>query len=83
MSLGELQNKKIVVLDFERNIQTSQGDGRYVVQFEMNGKKAKFITNSEEMKSDLEQAESIGKIPFKTTIKRVVFGDNKVKYIFA
>ncbi|OAV72854.1 hypothetical protein Barb6_00756 [Bacteroidales bacterium Barb6] len=51
--LGNLQNCEITVLDFETEIKTREGKGRYVVQYEPDGAKAKFITNSEEMKSIL------------------------------
>lgn len=50
--LGELQNRTIIVLDFEKGVKTKEGEGRYVVhfQFEDDGKEGKFFTNSEELK---------------------------------
>ena len=42
--LGQLQNCKICVLDFETDIKTKEGEGRYVVQYELDGQKGKFIT---------------------------------------
>ncbi|MDD4115867.1 MAG: reverse transcriptase domain-containing protein [Massilibacteroides sp.] len=81
--LGDLQNCEIVVLDYETDIKTKQGDGRYVIQYEQNGQKGKFITNSEEMKSILDQIREAGELPFKAVIKREVFGQNKIKYNFS
>ncbi|KAA6339864.1 Group II intron-encoded protein LtrA [termite gut metagenome] len=80
--LGNLQNCEITVLDFETEIKTKEGEGRYVVLFELNEVKGKFITNSEEMKSILDQVKTINELPFKTIIRRKIFGQNKSKYIF-
>lgn len=49
--LGNLQNCKVTIVDFETDIKTKQGEGRYVVQYELDGLKGKFITASEEMKT--------------------------------
>lgn len=56
MRLMEILNIPIKVLDFETNVKTSQGDGRYCVLFEMNGSKYKFITNCFNLKDVLDQA---------------------------
>ena len=80
--LSNLQNCKITVVDFETGITTKQGDGRYVVQYEMDGQRGKFITASEEMKNILDQIKELGELPFETTIKREIFGGNKTKYNF-
>lgn len=85
--LSDLQNCEIIVHDFERDIPTRYskeegGGGRYVVQIEYNNERKKFITNSDEMKNILEQVAAAGALPFKTTIKRESFGQNKAKYVF-
>lgn len=38
--LGNLQNCKVTIVDFETDIKTKQGEGRYVVQYELDGQKA-------------------------------------------
>lgn len=81
--LGNLQNCKVTILDFETDIKTKQGEGRYVVQYEMDGQKGKFITASEEMKNILDQIKEMGELPFETVIKREMFGGNKTKYVFS
>lgn len=81
-SLSLLQNCEIKVLDFERGIKTKEGGGRYVIQYEYEGQKSKFITASEEMKNILDQISEAGELPFVTTIRRVIFGGNKTKYQF-
>ena len=80
--LSNLQNCKITVVDFETDIKTKQGDGRYVVQYEMDGQKGKFITASDEMKNILDQIKEMGELPFETVIRREIFGGNKTKYNF-
>jgi hypothetical protein len=82
VKLGDLQNCEVVVHDFETDIATREGEGRYVVQIEHEGRRKKFITNSEEMKDILEQVRAADALPFKTIIKREVFGQNKNKYVF-
>lgn len=81
--LGNLQNCKVTIVDFETDIKTKQGEGRYVVQYEMDGQKGKFITASEEMKNILDQIKELGELPFETIIKRETFGGNKTKYVFS
>ena len=84
--LGDLQNCEVIVHDFETDIPTKyskeEGGGRYVVQIEYNNERKKFITNSEELKNILNQVRAADALPFKTTIKREVFGQNKTKYVF-
>ena len=70
-------------MDFETDIKTKQGEGRYVVQYELDGQKGKFITASEEMKNILDQIKEMGELPFETVIKRETFGGNKTKYVFS
>lgn len=85
--LGDLQNKKIIIEDYEKNITTKEGDGRYVVKFrdpEIGGLgEGKYFTNSEEMKQMLDKISELDDgFPFETTIKRQIFGKGKIKYIF-
>lgn len=81
--LRQLVNVRIEVLDFERDVQTKNGL-RHLVQFRdtRNGSLSKFFTACDEMKSNLEQIEAMGELPFCTTIAAEYFGDNKVKYKF-
>lgn len=80
--LGSLTNCEIIVHDFETDIKTKMGEGRYVIEFEMDDKRKKFMTDSEEMKDILDQVKEVGELPFRTTIKRVPYGNGKVKYTF-
>lgn len=82
--LGDLQNRTIVVEDYETGVKTREGEGRYVVKFSSeelgNGK---FFTNSEEMKQMLDKIAGIKDgFPFRTTIERQSFGKGNTKYSF-
>ena len=83
--LAGVQNIAIEVHDFQSDMKTPHGDGRYLVSFKYkdSGEWAKFFTASEEMKNILDQISDIEDgFPFETTIKSERFDGNKVKYSF-
>lgn len=83
VSLNDVQNRTIVVKDFETGISTKEGPDRYVVLFEdERGQEAKFITNSGEMKQILDKVAEVDELPFRTTIVRKRMAENKCKYCF-
>lgn len=85
MRLGALQNKEIEIHDYQDDMTTSHGDGRYLVSFKdkVSGEWGKFFTSSEEMKNILDQVSDMEDgFPFETTIESEVFDGNKVKYKF-
>ncbi len=85
MRLSALQNKTIEVHDYETDVTTGHGDGRYIVSFRdpKTQEWGKFFTASEEMKSILDQISDIEDgFPFETIIESEVFDGNKVKYKF-
>lgn len=85
MRLGALQNKEIEIHDYQDDMTTSHGDGRYLVSFKdkATGEWGKFFTSSEEMKNILDQVSDMEDgFPFETTIESEVFDGNKVKYKF-
>lgn len=85
MRLGALQNKEIEIHDYQDDMTTSHGDGRYLVSFKdkSTGEWGKFFTSSEEMKNILDHVSDMEDgFPFETTIESEVFDGNKVKYKF-
>ncbi|MGN0238269.1 MAG: hypothetical protein ACI4AK_09350 [Lepagella sp.] len=85
MRLASIQNKPIEIHDYESDIKTSQGDGRYLVSFRdiQSGEWAKFFTSSEEMKNILDQISDMEDgFPFETIIQSEIWDGNKVKYKF-
>lgn len=85
MRLSALQNKTIEIHDYESELTTAHGDGRYLVSFRdtTTGEWEKFFTSSEEMKNILDQVSDVEDgYPFETIIESEVFDGNKVKYKF-
>lgn len=86
--LMDILNVPITVVDFETNVKTKQGEGRYCVLFEQNGQRSKFITNCYNLKDVLDQAreaENNGQKIFPVEneiVKRRSLGDGKSAYYF-
>lgn len=83
--LSSIVNKEIEIHDYERDVTTKEGDGRYIVSFKdkATGEMAKFFTASEEMKQLLDKISDIEEgFPFETVLVSEVFDTNKVKYHF-
>lgn len=84
VSIRELVNLPIVVIDFETGIRTEHGEGRCLVAIEQNGEPKKFFTDSEEMKNILAQIREMPDgFPFETIIKAETFGKGRTKYVFS
>lgn len=81
-TLNDIQNRAVIVKDYETGITTKEGSDRYVVLFEDGGSDGKFITNSAEMKQILDKVAEMGGFPFRTTIVRKRMAENKYKYVF-
>lgn len=81
---SELQNRQIVIEDYETGVKTKEGDDRYLVKFSSDELgEGKFFTNSEELKQMLDKISEIENgFPFATTIKRKSMGNGKSKYSF-
>jgi hypothetical protein len=85
MRLSTLQNKTLEIHDYESDVSTSHGEGRYLVSFRdtRTGEWGKFFTSSEEMKNILDQVSDIEDgFPFECSIESEIFDGNKVKYKF-
>lgn len=89
VSISDILNIPIKVLDFETGIQTAKGKDRYAVLYETpNGEKCKFVTSAFEIKNVLDQArkaEEQGTAIFpveNVIIRKRSFGDGKTSYYF-
>ena len=81
--LSSIVNVPIVVLDYEKDMKTENGDDRYLVSVKEGETFKKFFTASKEMKQILDKISDMDDgFPFETIIKSERFGDNKIKYIF-
>lgn len=69
--LSRLANKQVTVKDFETDIRTREGDGRYLVLVEHDNRDYKFFTNSQKMKAALDFALERNALPFECTIENI------------
>jgi len=67
--VSRLANKHVLVKDFETDIQTREGGGRYIVLVELDGHEYKFFTNSNKMKAALDFALANNALPFECDIE--------------
>lgn len=81
--LSSITNVPIVVVDYEKDLKTENGDDRYLVSVKEGDTYKKFFTASKEMKQILDKISDIKDgFPFETIIREERFGENKTKYIF-
>ena len=82
VKIDNILNLPITVLDFETNIKTQHGTGRYAVKIMHDGEEVKLITNSFTLKNMLDQAKEIDAFPIDTVIKKRNIGGNFPDYYF-
>lgn len=89
VSITDILNVPIKVIDFETGITTSKGKDRYAVLYETaSGERCKFVTSAFEIKNVLDQArqaEQRGQQIFpveNVIIRKRAFGDGKSSYYF-
>lgn len=81
VSISDVINCEIEVLDFIPNMKTTHGDNRYLVKFRQDGQEGKFFTNSSAIKSVLDQIPK-DEFPFLTTILSTKLGSSGKMYQF-
>lgn len=70
ISLRDIVNEQVTIIDFETDIKTREGENRYVVLLNLpNHGERKFFTNNDKMKKALDMARDKNMLPFETTIK--------------
>jgi hypothetical protein len=81
VSITDILNSEIEVLDYEAGVRTQHGENRYVVKIKADGKECKFFTNSTPIKEALEKI-SHEDFPFITVIraKKLGMGNSKMYY---
>lgn len=78
ISISEILNCEIEVLDYQSGIKTPHGDNRYIVKIRYESKEYKFFTDSKYIKHDLDQINKCD-FPFITTIKQIRYGTGNNK----
>lgn len=81
ISITDILNCEIEVLDYESGVKTQHGDNRYVVKIKHEGTEYKFFTNSTPIKEALDKI-SKEDFPFMATVrvKKLGTGNNKMYY---
>ena len=82
VQLNDLQNRTIVVRDYETDVLTKNGERMLVLFDDEDGHEGKFFTASEELIQLMGKIAEAGEIPFRTTIVRKRMAENKYKYCF-
>jgi len=77
VSISDVVNTEIEVIDFIADIKTKFGDSRYLVKVQQDGVLEKFFTNSTNIKSTLDKIPK-EEFPFVTTIKATKCGNGKI-----
>ena len=81
ISIEEITNCEIEVMDFEAGVNTKHGSDRYVVKVRHEGVERKFFTNATPIKEALTKV-SKENFPFLTTIKQQRFGSGSGKTFY-
>jgi len=81
ISITDVTNCEIEVLDYAADVKTKFGDGRYVVRIRFENVERKFFTNATPIKGALDKVNK-SDFPFTTIIKPQKFGtgNNKTFY---
>lgn len=80
--IDSILNLPITVVDFETDVKTPHGPGRYAVKIIHEGTEKKVITNSITLKAQLDQIREIGKLPQATVIRKKETGGQFPDYYF-
>ena len=81
ISIEEVTNCEIEVIDFEANVKTRHGDGRSIVKVKFDGIERKFFTNATPIKEALIKIPK-NEFPFVATIKQQRFGTGSGKTFY-
>lgn len=78
VSITDILNTEIEVIDYTPGVTTKHGEGRYVVLFAntATGEEGKFFTNAAPLKAALDKVQKED-FPFLTVIKAAKCGDGK------
>lgn len=79
VSITDILNSEIEIVDFLKDVKTKHGDGRYLIHYRTvdGNEEGKFFTNSSSLKSVLDQIKEKD-IPFVTIIKSMRCGNGKI-----
>lgn len=82
VSITDVINCEIEILDYEAGVKTQHGDNRYVIKAKNDGVECKFFTNSTLIKEAIDKIPK-AEFPFTATIrvKKLGSGNGKMYYL--
>ena len=81
ISVTDIVNCEIEVLDYESGVRTEHGENRYVVKIRHEGRECKFFTNAAPIKEALDKIDKKD-FPFSAVIKQQKFGSGSGKTFY-
>lgn len=78
ISITDVTNCEIEILDFATAVKTKFGEDRYVVRIRIENEERKFFTNASPIKEALDKVDKAD-FPFTTIIKPIKFGTGNNK----
>ena len=81
ISITDIVNCEIEVLDFTSGIKTEYGEGRYIIKIRYKNEESKFFTNSTNIKEMLDKVQKQD-FPFLTTIVTQKYSGSKKSFYF-
>lgn len=81
ISITDILNCEVEILDYESGVKTAHGDNRYVVKVKHDEVEYKFFTNATPIKEALDKIPKED-FPFATTIKQQKFGTGSGKTFY-
>lgn len=75
-------DRTIIVKDYQDNVKTKNGEGRYVVLVEEGGREYKYLTNNPLMKDILRLCREQDLFPFEAIMRSRSLGGSKTEYYF-
>lgn len=81
ISIEEVTNREIEVLDYEPGVRTKHGEDRCIVKIKIDNSERKFFTNATPIKEALLKI-SKSDLPFLTTVKQQRFGSGSGKTFY-
>ena len=79
ISIEDVLNMEIEILDYESSVKTKFGDGRYILKIRHEGIEQKFFTNAAPIKDALDQIQKTD-FPFLATVRVQKFGSGSEAY---
>lgn len=78
ISIEDILNMEIEILDFEPDVKTKYGEGRYILKIRHEGIEQKFFTNASPIKNALDKVKKED-FPFTTIIRPQKYGSGSAK----